>query len=173
MNLRRLLALTAAGVLCALLVRTFIAEGIYVASASMEPTLPVGRSYILEKIRVKLWPIRRGDIVVFTSPVQQAHDSIKRVIALPGDSIEIRMKAVWINGTLVQEPYVRHTRPQECLDGDNLAPMTVPAGMVFVMGDNRDESGDSRDWTDPVTGEHRYFLPVSLIKGTVLLRNRT
>jgi signal peptidase I len=148
-------------------VREYVIEGIYVASASMEPTLPVGTHLFLEKVTIKFKTPGYGDIVVFPSPVTKAHDLIKRIIGLPVDSIAIRNKAVYRNGTKLDEPYVKHTRPNEALEGDDLGPVTVPAGMAFVLGDNRDESGDSRDWKDS-NGEHHYFIAINSIKGKVI-----
>ncbi len=166
--IRRILVLVIAGVLAALLIRAYVVEGIYVASASMEPTLPVCANFFLEKITIKLHNPVYGDIVVFPSPIAENHDLIKRVIALPGDTIEIKEKAVFRNGVRLVEPYVKHTRPGEILEGDNLGPLVIPKGMIFVMGDNRDESGDSRDWIDKNTGEHIYFVALAAIKGKIL-----
>lgn len=167
--LRRLAFLTLIAVVLTLINRSFGIEGIYIDSGSMEPTLPVKASYFLEKITYRFVSPKRGDIVVFPSPIKKGKDLVKRVIAIGGDTIELRNKAVVLNGVVLSEPYVKHTRSTELLEGDNIAPMVVPKGMFFVMGDNRDESGDSRDWTDAVTGEHTYFVPLSQIKGKLIV----
>jgi signal peptidase I len=166
--LKRLLFLFAIAGVGALFVRTFVAEGVYVASASMAPTLPQGEHLFLEKVTYRLRPPRRGEVVVFPSPLQDGKDLIKRVIALPGETVEIRNKTVSVNGAVLSEKYAVFTRPDEILQGDNLGPLLVPAGAVFVLGDNRDESGDSRDWLDPVTGQHMYYVPIKSIKGKII-----
>ncbi|MFH1369638.1 MAG: signal peptidase I [Elusimicrobiota bacterium] len=167
--IRRLLFLLAIGVAATLLLRTFVIEGIYVASTSMEPTLKMGSSFFLEKLTYMFREPKRNDFIVFPSPETENYDLIKRVIAVEGDTIEIRDKAVYINGVKLAENYVKHTRPREILVGDNLGPFEIPRGMLFVMGDNRDESEDSRDWKNPETGKHSYFIPVSAVKGKLIL----
>ena len=92
----------------------------------------------------------RGDIVVFKYPKDPSKDFIKRVIGLPGDRIEIRNKKVFVNGQVLVEPYARFTDPRilpaSVSPRDNLGPLIVPPHSLFVMGDNRDESYDSRFW---------------------------
>lgn len=167
--LRRLAFLALIAAVLTLFFRSFGLEGIYINSGSMEPTLPVKASYFLEKISYRFINPRRGDIIAFPSPITPGKDLVKRVIAIGGDTIELRNKAVVLNGSLLSEPYVQHTRSKELLEGDNIPPLTVPEGMVFVMGDNRDESGDSRDWKDALSGEHQYFVPVNQIKGKLIV----
>ncbi|OGS09338.1 MAG: signal peptidase I [Elusimicrobia bacterium RIFOXYB1_FULL_48_9] len=123
-----------------------------------------------EKISRWLVKPKRGEIIVFKSPVDEK-ELIKRVIAVAGDTVEIKEKEVFINGAPAKEDYVKHTRASELLSGDNINRLTVPASTVFVMGDNRDESNDSRDWINSATGEHIYFLPLSNIKGRVIRIN--
>jgi len=166
---KRIWLLIAVGVILALFIRSFVLEGIYVASASMEPTLAVGSKFFLEKVTYYFREPAKGDIVVFPSPVKKDYDLIKRVIATAGDTLEIRDKTVFLNGQALSENYVKHTRSSELLVGDNLGPLQVPAGALFVMGDNRDESGDSRDWKDPATGDHIYFVAVGSVKGKILI----
>ncbi|MCB4790618.1 MAG: signal peptidase I [Elusimicrobia bacterium] len=164
----RVVKLVFSAAISALLIRSFIAEGIYPASGSMEPTLLKDKHYILEKVTIKFIPPKRSDIIVFPSPVQKNHDLIKRVIAVCGDNIEIRRKKVFLNNVPLEENYVQYTRPNELLKGDDLGPLAVPNGKVFVMGDNRDESGDSRDWKDPVTKESIYFIDNKNVKGRII-----
>ncbi|MBN1621660.1 MAG: signal peptidase I [Endomicrobiales bacterium] len=166
---KRLLKLVTISVFIAILLRLFVIEGIYPASESMEPTLYKNNYYFLEKVSKHFTKVKRGDIVVFPSPVKENRDLIKRIIAVSGDEILIKNKAVFLNGRRLNEGYVKHTRANELLKGDNLGPLLVPKGKVFVMGDNRDESGDSRDWKDLSTGEPIYFISTRNIKGKIIL----
>lgn len=166
--MKRTLFLVLIAAVGAVVLRTYIIEGIYVASGSMEPTLNTGTFLFMDKITMRLRPLKRGDIIVFPSPEGVDKDLIKRVIAIPGESIELKDKKVYINGILLKENYTQYTRANEKLEGDNLGPLNVPAGMVFAMGDNRDESGDSRDWIVPGTKNHIYFVPIESIKGRIL-----
>jgi signal peptidase I len=111
--------------------------------------------------------IRRLDIVVFKYPDEPERDFIKRVIGLPGETVELRNKKVYINGRALDEPYVHFLEPasdsQEITSFDvreRYGPVRVPEGQYFVMGDNRDNSQDSRYWG---------FLPRSYIKGRALM----
>jgi signal peptidase I len=146
-------------------VRAWIAEPITIASASMEPTLRVGTPMILDKWSLSGRRPRRGEIVSFRSPVDES-DLVKRVIAVPGDTVEIRAKKVFINEEALREPYAVHDRPDERLEGDDLGPLTVPPGSYFVLGDNRDESKDSSVWRT-ASGERVYFMPASALQGIV------
>lgn len=167
--IKRLLFLILIAVIITLFLRAFIIEGIYVASASMEPTLPLGTNLFVEKITLRFRAPKRGDIIVFPSPMGNGRDLIKRVIGLPADEIEIKKKIVYINGQELVEKYVQYTRKNEILEGDNLPAIIVPEGKLFVLGDNRDESGDSRDWKDASTNEHIYFIPIDTIKGRIVV----
>ena len=124
----------------------------------------------IERMLLPIDPIRRGDIVVFKFPEDPARDFIKRVIGLPGDTIEMRNKKVYVNGTPLDEPYVRFLDPPD--DSGSSAPdvgdgdlrssfplMTVPPDQYFMMGDNRDNSQDSRFWG---------FLRRDYVKGKAL-----
>jgi signal peptidase I len=132
-----------------LLVELFVVQGFKVYGSCMEPNLVTGERLLGNKLIYHLQPIHRGDIVVFRPPHKPDTPFIKRVVGLPGEMIAIRRNRVYINGELLDEPYLRYTwhddRPAE----------RIPPGMLFVMGDNRDNSSDSRSW-----GE----LPVSRVE---------
>jgi signal peptidase I len=134
----------------------------------MEPTLVVGEHYLVNRMSYRVHGPDRGDIIVFRSPVDEQTGYIKRVIAVTGDSIEMREKHVILNGKPLEEPYTVYKRANEALAGDNLGPLQVPVGTVFVLGDDRDESFDSTTWKDPKTGEPIYFLPITHIKGKLI-----
>ncbi|MBI4676898.1 MAG: signal peptidase I [Elusimicrobia bacterium] len=167
MSLSRLLFLVCIALAVVLPVRLWVIEPIYIASPSMEPHLPVGGHVFMDKVTLRLRPPRRGEIIVFRSPVGADHELVKRVIAVPGDTVELKEKRLVLNGREVYEGYVRHTRRDERLQGDDLGPLTVPEGALFVLGDNRDESKDSSAWVDPATNEPVYFLPLKNIRGLV------
>lgn len=166
--MKRLLLLAAVAVPFALMFRAWVAEAIFIASPSMEPTLRVGRHLVLDKLTYRFRDPRRGDVVVFASPVEPGKDLVKRVIAVGGDRVALLRKGVYLNDFLLEEPYVQHTRAEELLKGDTLAPVSVPPLHLFVMGDNRDESGDSRDWKGP-DGERVLFVPLTTVKGRVIV----
>jgi len=164
--MKKLLLLIALGVGVAYLFRDYVGGFVRVATGSMEPTLKVNNIYWVGKWHYKSNPVQKGDIVVFPSPVDAKKGLIKRVIAVGGDNIRIGDKRVFVNWEEIEEPYVRHTRPNELLVGDNIPEITVPQGFVFVMGDNRDSSEDSRDWKDS-GGKPIYFIPVESIEGRI------
>lgn len=163
----RLLFLIAATLAVVMPIRWWIIEPISVASPSMEPTLHVGSYLLLDKMTLRLRPMRRFDIVVLRSPENPKLDVIKRIVALSGDVVELREKRVFVNGRELEEPYAFHSRAQERLEGDALAPLTVPQGRLFLLGDNRDESRDSSVWKDPRTGEPRPFASRADVRGLV------
>lgn len=165
MDLGRFLKLVAIALAVVLPVRTWVAEPIYVASPSMEPALKTGTLLMLDKLTLLVREPRRGDILSFRSPVND-HDLVKRVVGLPGDTVEMREKIVFINGIELDEPYAVHSRSGERLMGDNMAPLVVPAKGFFVLGDNRDESNDSASWKDS-EGNPVRFLRLRLIQGIV------
>jgi signal peptidase I len=131
----------------------------------MEPTLRVGTLMVLDKWTLSGRRPQRGEIISFRSPVGR-EDLVKRVIAVPGDTIEIRDKKVYVNDNPVTEPYVFFRRPLERLEGDNVGPLTVPERSYFVLGDNRDESNDSSVWKNS-SGERAYFLKIEAVQGLV------
>ena len=165
MGLGRLLKLLAIALAVVLPVRAWVAEPVYVASPSMEPTLKTGTMLILDKLTLCMRPPQRGDVLSFRSPVDE-HDLLKRVIALPGETVEMREKVVFINGKELEEPYAVHSRAGERLQGDNIGPLLVPEKGFFVLGDNRDESNDSSVWKD-AEGNPVRFLRMRLIQGIV------
>lgn len=146
----------------ALLIRTFVVQAFKIPSGSMIPTLLIGDHILVNKFiygtkipfsdkRILIFrKPQRGDIIVFKYPENPKKDFIKRVIAVEGDVIEERNKIVYINGTPIEEPYAyhydRYIKSREFDPRDNFGPIVVPRGKVFVMGDNRDQSYDSRYW---------------------------
>jgi signal peptidase I len=148
-------------------VRRWVAAPIYIASDSMAPTLSVGHNLIQDRVTYRFRSPRRGEIIAFSSPVGEDHESVKRVIAVGGDTVELKAKKVWLNGEPQYERHAHYTRPDELLAGDNLGPLTVPADSLFVLGDNRDNSNDSASWKNPANGEPMYFLPLAAVTGKV------
>jgi signal peptidase I len=166
-------------VILALFVRTWVVQAFKIPTGSMENNLLIGDHLLVNKFvfapsvsgaERTLLPerdIRRGDIVVFKYPDEPERDFIKRVIGLPGDTLELRNKKVLINGQELDEPYVHFLEPAseagEITSFDvreRYGPVRVPEGQYFVMGDNRDNSQDSRYWG---------FLPRTYIKGKALM----
>jgi signal peptidase I len=168
MNLNRLFSLSLFAVIVALLLRHFVVDVAQVTSASMQPTITTGHRYFYEKMTYHFRKPQKKDIVAFPSPVKKGRTLLKRIIATAGDTLAIRNKNVYINKEKLVEEYVFHSRNAEILAGDQVEPLVVPEGMVFVMGDNRDVSEDSRDWKDSTTGDHIYFIPTSTIIGKLL-----
>ena len=140
--------------LAVVLIRTFIGEASVVPTGSMERTILVGDHLFLDKALYgpevpftgwrlpALRPVRRGDIVAFHYPRDPSLTFLKRVVALGGDRVEIRNDVLYLNGRPRPESYVEHTRKPGARD--NMRPLVVPAGEMFVLGDNRDDSEDSR-----------------------------
>lgn len=151
-----------AAVLIALLITTFIVKMYKIPSRSMVPTLLVGDQLVVNKFiyGIKIPYFRntilsitdpqRGDIVVFIYPQDRSLDFIKRVIGTGGDKIEIKDKKIFINGKVFTDNIGIYSDkmiyPASLQPRDNFGPVTVPKGSLFVMGDNRDESMDSRFW---------------------------
>ncbi len=166
-------------VILALFVRTFVFQAFKIPTGSMEENLLVGDHLIVNKmlyaptatgLEQKLMPVRkvkRKDVVVFKFPNEPERDFIKRVVALPGERIRIENKKVFIDGEPLDEPYahfleVPGTDENVYSDprGDNMHEIVVPEGHYFVMGDNRDNSHDSRFWGT---------MPGDLLKGRALM----
>ena len=161
-------------IVLALVIRTFFIQAYKIPSGSMEPTLLIGDHILVNKLIFglrmpdslfgarplggiipygqyvfRLEPVHRGDVVVFVFPPDPTKDFIKRVVALGGDTVEVRGKSVYLNGRKMDDPY-GHYEPSESgvniTPRDRYGPVVVPKGSVFVMGDNRDRSYDSRFW---------------------------
>ncbi len=148
---------------------TFVVQTFYIPSESMEKTLLVGDHLFVNRfiygpmatsLEEKLLPqrdVRRGDIVIFRAPAEPKMDLVKRCIGLPGDTIQVIDKQLYLNGKPVEDSqYAIHIDPRIQLTRDFFGPYTVPAGNYFCMGDNRDNSNDSRFWGP---------LPKKLVKG--------
>jgi len=121
-------------------VRPFILEAFYIPSESMEPTLDVGERVFVNKFVYRFSEPERGDIIVFRSTEGGNEDLIKRVVGLPGDTIEVRDGVLFVNGEHREEPYLNKQFP----DSGSYGPITVPPNHLFMMGDNRANSRDSR-----------------------------
>jgi signal peptidase I len=169
-------------VILALFIRTFVVQAFKIPTGSMENNLLIGDHLLVNKFVLgpTMWPIerallpigtiRRRDVLVFKYPEEPDRDFIKRVIGLPGETLEVREKKVYINGAPLDEPYAHYLTPaadesqyHEVTSFDvreRYGPVTVPPSQYFMMGDNRDNSQDSRYWG---------FLPRENIKGRALL----
>lgn len=146
----------AIAVVLALVIRHFVVELYLVDGPSMMPTLQNQQRLVVNKFLYRMREPKRGEIIVFQYPSDTSRDFIKRVIALPGDTIEIKSGHVFVNDELQNEPFIlSQTRGDYPLT-------TIPEGHIFVMGDNRNNSEDSRF---PDVG----FVPFSLIKGKAVL----
>ena len=174
-TLREYAEALAVALLLALAIRTFVVQAFKIPSGSMLPTLQIGDHILVNKflygprLEIPLTQIslgrlpglrkpKPGDVVVFIYPKDTSKDFIKRVIAVEGETIEVRRKQVYVDGRPRDDTHATFSdRPAS---GDNYGPFTVPPGTVFVMGDNRDQSYDSRFW-GPV--------PISDVKGEALI----
>ncbi|MBR9979670.1 MAG: signal peptidase I [Desulfatitalea sp.] len=157
-------------------IRTFVVQAFKIPSGSMQDTLLVGDYILVNKFiyGVKapftdytVIPVkdpRRGDVVVFRYPEDPSKDFIKRVVAVGGDTVEIRHKQVYVNGERQELPQAIHVDarmiPQSVQPRDFFGPVTVPEDKLFTMGDNRDESNDSRFWG---------FVDVSALRGKAFM----
>ena len=169
-------------VMLALFIRTFVVQAFKIPTGSMENNLLIGDHLLvnkfvfaptaspLERALLPIGTIKRGDVMVFKYPEEPERDFIKRVIGLPGETLEVREKKIYINGKPLDEPYV-HFLQQPATSSElsevtsydvreRYGPVTVPADQYFMMGDNRDNSQDSRYWG---------FLPRDLVKGKALV----
>lgn len=137
--------IVAGALVVAVVIKATLVQAFYIPSESMVPTLHVGDRVLVNKLSYRLHDVHRGDIVVFERPSAEAdpqiRDLIKRVIGLPGEMIEARGGQVYINGRALAEPYLR---PEMRNATQNLPRQLVPPDHVFVLGDNRTNSRDSR-----------------------------
>jgi signal peptidase I len=166
-------------IVLALAIRTFVVQAFKIPSGSMEPTLLIGDHILVNKfiygisipfIDKKFFQFKapaRGDVVVFIYPMDESKDFIKRVVAVAGDTVEIRQKKVYLNGAPVEDPHAHFTDStlysgpdSTARQRDNFGPKTIPSGNVFVMGDNRDRSLDSRFWG---------FVDINKVRGKAFL----
>jgi signal peptidase I len=169
-------------VILALFIRTFVVQAFKIPTGSMEENLLIGDHLLvnkfvfgptetaLERTLLPIGTIKRRDVIVFKYPEEPERDFIKRVIGLPGETIELREKKVYVDGKALDEPYIRFLQPltqnsefHEVTSFDvreRYGPVTVPPNHYFVMGDNRDNSQDSRYWG---------FLPRENVKGKALV----
>ena len=173
---REYLEALAYAIVLALFIRAFVVQAFKIPSGSMIPTLQIGDHILVNKfiygINIpftdkKLFTFKepkRGDIIVFRYPGDEDRDFIKRAIGLPGDTIEIRDKQVSINGKPLKEPYAifneHNILGNAGYSRDNYGPVKIPPHHLFVMGDNRDNSMDSRFWG---------FLDESKVKGRAFI----
>jgi signal peptidase I len=163
-------------VVLALFIRTFVVQAFKIPSGSMQPTLLVGDHILvnkfiygvkipfLDKTAIPVTAPKRGEVVVFKFPEDPKKDFIKRVIGIEGDVIEIRNKKVFLNNQPMEDEYGTymdpHIIPGTARPRDNFGPITVPSNSLFVMGDNRDHSYDSRFWK---------FVDLSKVKGKAFI----
>jgi signal peptidase I len=162
--------------IAALIIRAYVIQAFKIPSGSMIPTLLIGDHILVNKFiygttipfsdkRILVFKKpERGDIIVFKYPDNPKKDFIKRVVATGGDKIESRNKVMYVNGEKLSEPYAQHTDDTMLSSGmskrDNFEPITIPENKFFVMGDNRDQSHDSRFWG---------FVDLKEIKGEALV----
>ncbi|HKV06175.1 MAG TPA: signal peptidase I [Candidatus Acidoferrales bacterium] len=123
-----------------IVIMIFLYQPVKVEGTSMNPLLSDQERIFINKFVYRFEPIERGDVVVFWYPLDRSKSFIKRVVGLPGESIEIRAGHVYVNGQELLDQYV----PSSYLDGSTFAPRRIPQDEFFVMGDHRDSSNDSR-----------------------------
>jgi len=136
-------------------VRAVLVQSFVIPGAAMAPALIPGDHIVVDKLWARLGEVDRGDVVVLDFPLDPAKQYVKRVIALPGETIEMHGSAVSIDGRTLDEPYLEDSRTSRVRFG----PVVIPADAVFVMGDNRDNSSDSREWG---------ALPLAALRGRVV-----
>jgi len=144
--------------LITLVLKTYIFDNRIIPTSSMYPTIYAGDMLLVNKLVYRFNNLERGDIIVFKPDQEVSKDDlIKRVIALPGENVEVKEQQVYINGSPIEEPYLNED-PQY-----DFGPIEVPEGHIFVLGDNRNMSFDSHRWPDP-------FLDISSVNGKAFFR---
>ena len=161
---RELIETIVLALVLAMVIKTFVVQAFKIPSGSMLNTLQIGDHILVNKFIYRFTEPHRGEVIVFLYPEDESRDFIKRIVGLPGDTLEIRNRVVYVNGQPLREPYLifqgaggfgnPHT-PSE-----NFGPIHVPEGKYFMMGDNRDSSMDSRTWG---------FLDRSKIRGKAMI----
>ncbi len=141
----------------AIFIVIFVVQPVKVEGTSMQPRLVDQERIFVNRFIYRFTDIHRGDIVVFWYPRDTSKSFIKRVLAIPGDEVEIRYGSVFVNGDKVSEPYLQ----QEFRDHDSYRRVVVSEGKYFVLGDHRNSSNDSRNWG---------FVPRELIYGKAIFR---
>ena len=151
-------------IVLALVIRTVVVQAFKIPSGSMLPTLQIGDHILVNKFIYWFASPQRGDIIVFKFPQDEGRDFIKRVIAMPGEKVEVRGKQVYVNDKPLREPYAVHldraVQESPLSPRDSFGPVVAPPDHLFMMGDNRDYSMDSRFWG---------FLDVKKIKGKAFI----
>lgn len=137
-TVRDILETVLIALLVAIVVRAFVVERFLVDGPSMEPTLWDGESLIVYKLAYRFGAPKRGDVVVFRYPLNPEKDYVKRCVAVGGDTVEMRVGRLYVNGQLIPEPYVNYPGLTE------MKSITVPEDSIFVLGDHRTNSEDSR-----------------------------
>lgn len=160
----------------ALVIRTFVVQAFKIPSGSMEPTLEIGDHILVSKFiygikipftSTHLFPLdkpKRGDVIVFIYPLDPSKDFIKRVVAVGGDKVQLVNKKLYINGVEVADPHAVYKEDLipagDLQKRDNFGPTAVPPNSLFVLGDNRDRSLDSRFWG---------FVPLEDVRGKAFI----
>lgn len=137
---RDLLESVVLAVILAAILRLFIIQPFYIPSPSMEPTLLPNDRIIVNMLLYRFSPPKRGDVIVFRYPPDPSRDFVKRIVALGGETVEVRQGYLLVNGRRIEEPYLPHETMKDYKS------YTVPQNTYFVMGDNRSNSDDSRFW---------------------------
>lgn len=139
-----IVVIVAAAFAIAMLVQAFIVKPFTIHQVSMRPTLQEGDRILINRLSYHFRDPKRGDIIVFHSPVTEGEDLVKRVVGLPGDRIAVSNGKLYVNGVAQSEPYLLEQNFNGTYPETGDQPLVVPDGKLFVMGDNRNNSGDSR-----------------------------
>ncbi len=132
-------------ILVAWVLQAYLVKPFQIPSESMEPTIDPGDRILVNRLAYRYGEVQRGDIIVFKAPPEPDVDFVKRVVALAGDTVEVKRGQVIVNG----EPQVEDYINPNTVDVSNFPATTIPEGNVFVMGDNRTNSQDARFWNPP------------------------